>query len=239
MNNFERNLLLNLGCFSSGIILMPNNCLFFYWHLLCNTKSLLIYYMKSNYITQKKYFIGLILMFLTFCSCLVQAQSIGNRDLRFRAKGFVDLEVSIVYYADAKYSSTPRNIGVRIKNIGNLPTSGVLSFTFKALPVNAELADMQILNTATITVDGNTYTIDNANWNGVFFGGGNNSQINFTSTPTKVIQPHQEIIIGLNIATHQNNFGDDVLFNGNIPIGTGGETNGNNNIANLDITYQF
>jgi hypothetical protein len=178
-----------------------------------------------------------IILLLCICSILVKAQVVSNPSIRFRvSEAMPDLTVSYIYPVDNFYNENYRTLGLAIKNVGKLNTSGALVVKIRLIPSNNNtLIDISYASSSSLLINTQNYTINNADW--TYIQNPITQEITLTSTAATVIGSDQEIVLGFFVKTNINNFGDGVILNASVENGTGGEKNFANNSAVQNLIY--
>ncbi len=174
--------------------------------------------------------IGLLLLL-----CLVATAQVPGTPFFWKRKALApDLAPAFIFGHSAFPPYGPTGMGVRIRNLGQAPTSGTISFKLAIAP--PQLLDLAFDPNATAVniVPMGNLAVENTNWtiapdimNGVFV---------FTSKPGVIIPVGGSATIGLNINWNLGNFGDpvDIYFTVDPAVN---ETNLSNNTAHLSLSF--
>mgnify|MGYP001053416310 FL=1 len=146
----------------------------------------------------------------------------------------------VVQYGISEYGPAYRKIAVSIVNLNEVATNGPIAFTIQGLPLSQQLVDIQVNGAAAgnVTIEGEQFPYDNTKWNITNNSvAGQNNNYRFVSNASYSIPPSSAVTVYLTIKTHNNNFGDDVMFYVNIQPNSGGEVNNTNNGVYYQLFY--
>lgn len=180
----------------------------------------------------------LYIVLLLLASMAVEAQVPGTPFFWKRKALAPDLAPQFIFGKSAFPPYGPTGMGVKIRNIGQAPTSGTVSFNLAIAP--SQLLDLAFdPNATSVNIKSAAgpvvnFAVENTNWtitadiiHGIFV---------FTSKPGVVIPVGGSATIGLNINWNLGNFGDpvDIYFSVDHAVN---ETNFSNNIDYLPLSF--